>query len=180
MIQYSEAIEENIAFEVAQHMCAAARTAPKTKGIDRIETCIVTGQDKDKLAAEMRRIGERFGYDFFFRDAQNVQDSLAVVLIGVSQGVRGLNEGCGYCNFANCQACNEAGAVCVYDPVDLGIAVGSAVSIAADARVDSRVMFSVGRSAMEMGLFNDKVKNVLGIPLSIAGKSPYFDRQPKK
>ena len=32
----------------------------------------------------------------------------------------------------------------------MGIAIGSAVSVAADNRVDSRVMFSIGKVAEEM------------------------------
>ena len=63
--------------------------------------------------------------------------------------------------------------------MDLGIAIGSAVSVAEDARVDNRVMFSVGRSIMEMGILPENVKNIVGIPLSASGKSPYFDRTSK-
>ena len=51
---------------------------------------------------------------------------------------------------------------------------------AADARVDSRVMFSVGRAARSLGLLGASVTLVLGIPLSVSGKSPFFDRKPKK
>ena len=48
------------------------------------------------------------------------------------------------------------------------------------ARVDNRVMFSVGRAARSLGLLGASVTLVLGIPLSISGKSPFFDRKPKK
>ena len=50
----------------------------------------------------------------------------------------------------------------------------------ADARVDNRVMFSVGRAARSLGLLGASVTLVLGIPLSVSGKSPFFDRKPKK
>ena len=60
--------------------------------------------------------------------------------------------------------------------MDLGIAIGSAVSVATDARVDNRVMFSIGRAAMEMKLLGDRVCQMVGIPLSVSGKSPFFDR----
>ena len=62
----------------------------------------------------------------------------------------------------------------------IGIAIGSAAAAAADARVDSRVMFSVGRAAKSLGLLGEKASLVLGLPLSISGKSPFFDRKPKK
>jgi uncharacterized ferredoxin-like protein len=61
---------------------------------------------------------------------------------------------------------------------DLGIAVGSAVSVAADHRIDNRVMFSVGRAALKLGLLPDDVVNCYGIPLSISSKSIFFDRGP--
>ena len=63
---------------------------------------------------------------------------------------------------------------------DVGIAIGSAAAAAADARVDNRVMFSVGRAARSLGLLGASVTLVLGIPLSVSGKSPFFDRKPKK
>ena len=37
-------------------MCAAARTAPKTKGMDGLVTCVVTGEEKEQLADELRRL----------------------------------------------------------------------------------------------------------------------------
>ena len=90
--------------------------------------------------------------------------------------IRGLNTGCQFCGFENCKACLDAGGKCAYTAMDLGIAIGAAVSVAADARVDNRVMFSAGRAAMEMKLLGEKVCQMVGIPLSVSGKSPFFDR----
>ena len=62
----------------------------------------------------------------------------------------------------------------------LGIAIGSAVSIAADDRVDSRVMFSIGVAAVRLEMLPG-AKIVYGIPLSAKKKNPFFDRVwPKK
>ena len=60
--------------------------------------------------------------------------------------------------------------------MDLGIALGSAVSIAADNRIDNRIMFSAGVAAMEMNLLGPGVGEIIGIPLSATKKSIYFDR----
>ncbi|HOL01130.1 MAG TPA: ferredoxin domain-containing protein, partial [Paludibacteraceae bacterium] len=60
----------------------------------------------------------------------------------------------------------------------VGIAIGSACSVAADRRVDTRVMFSVGRVAQEMELLPG-CTSIYGIPLSCSSKNPFFDR-PKK
>ncbi|MEG2858478.1 MAG: DUF2148 domain-containing protein [Clostridia bacterium] len=179
MIYGSEEIELAAALEAARRVCAAARTAPKARGIDQIHTMILTGEDKNRLADTLRLMGEDGGPDFYLRDAGNLLCAQAVALIGVSEGQRGLNEMCGYCHFENCAACCAAGATCVYDAMDLGVAVGSAVSVAADARVDSRVMFSVGKAALALDLFAGKATMVMGIPLSVSGKSPFFDRKKK-
>ena len=60
-----------------------------------------------------------------------------------------------------------------------GIAVGSAVSVAADDRVDSRVLYSAGKAAQLMQ-YEDFDVVWLAIPIAAYGKSPFFDRKPKK
>jgi uncharacterized ferredoxin-like protein len=60
--------------------------------------------------------------------------------------------------------------------VDVGIALGSAVSVAADHRVDTRIMFTIGKAALTLG-FLDGVYQAYGLPLSATGKSPFFDRK---
>jgi uncharacterized ferredoxin-like protein len=177
MIIDSKKAEEQAVLNLAYGVCAAMRTAPKARGVDHLETAIITGEEKDKLSAEMRRIGESFGEagNFFIRDAGNVDKSKAVVLVGAKYETRGLNDRCGLCGFKGCGACSEAGATCVYTPLDLGIALGSAAALISDNRVDSRVMFTVGKAAASLG-FLGEYKLVLGIPLSVSGKSPFFDR----
>lgn len=39
-------MEEQAILETAAKMCAAARTAPKAKGLDRIVTLVLTGAEK--------------------------------------------------------------------------------------------------------------------------------------
>lgn len=160
---------------IAAEMMAAARTAPKAKGIDNIEIALVTDDDLDRLSAEMERIAEESGQKFFSRDAANISSCEAVVLIGTHLSPIGIN--CGYCGFSTCiEKCEKAPAVpCVFNANDLGIAIGSAVSIAADHRIDARVMYSVGKAALNLGLMNDCCY-ILGIPVSCTGKSPFFDR----
>jgi uncharacterized ferredoxin-like protein len=59
--------------------------------------------------------------------------------------------------------------------VDVGIAIGSACSAAADLRVDSRVMFSVGLAAQKLGWLKD-CQTVMALLLSAGSKNPFFDR----
>jgi uncharacterized ferredoxin-like protein len=173
----SRKAEEQAVLNLAYGVCAALRTAPKACGIDHLETAVLTEDDKKKLTAEMRRIGENLGEegDFFIRDAGNVDASGAVVIAGAKYETRGLGEMCSLCGFDGCGACSGAGAACVFTPLDLGIALGSAVALVADNRVDSRIMFTIGKAAASLGLLGE-YKLIMGIPLSVSGKSPFFDR----
>ena len=174
----SQKAEEQAVLNLAYAVCAAVRTAPKACGIDHIETAVLTGEDKDRITAEMRKIGEELGDSgkFFIRDAGNVDASGAVVLVGAKYETRGLNEKCKLCGFENCDACKKAGATCVFTSMDLGIALGSAVSLVADNRVDNRIMFTIGQAAAKLGLLGE-YKLIMGIPLSVSGKSVFFDRR---
>ena len=68
---------------------------------------------------------------------------------------------------------------CIESAIDMGIAIGSAVSTASQLKVDNRVMLSIGLAALNLGLLGKDVKMIYGIPLSISGKNPFFDRRQK-
>jgi uncharacterized ferredoxin-like protein len=179
MIIQSKDSERAAIMDVAQLMCAAARTAPKGCGVDAIETLIVTGEDKDAVAAEMRKIDEELHGDGpFGRDAGNVDASEAIVYIAVKNAPRGVPK-CGHCGFGDCKGAAKEGAPCAFSIADLGIACGSAVSLAADHRIDNRIFFTSGVAAQRLKLFGDKAIIVYGIPLSTHGKSVYYDREKK-
>ncbi len=91
--------------------------------MDNIHTLTLTDADKDAVADAMERIGTEQGAAFFLRDAGNVRAAKVLVLIGIEEGQRGLGEICGYCHLRDCAACRENHGVCVYDPIDVGIAL---------------------------------------------------------
>jgi len=160
--------------QVANEMMTAARTAPKGKGFDIIEVALVTDDSIKELSDAMFKYSEKSGLKFITRDADNILNAEAIVLIGTAQKTHALN--CGYCGFDTCAAKNEFPDVpCSLNSVDVGIAIGSACSVAADRRVDSRVMFSVGRVAQELGIMPG-CNNIFGIPISCSSKNPFFDR----
>lgn len=177
MIQDRIAASTEAAIRTGQAMIAAAVTAPKGNGVDDVKGVLLTGEDKDILAAHMRDIADETGEDFYARDAGNVDNSVCVVLLWAENAPLKLTH-CGLCGFKNCGAARKVGAVCAFNVTDLGIAVGSAVSLAADNRMDNRVLFSAGKGAARMGIFGDEVKVCYGIPLSVASKSVFFDRGP--
>lgn len=175
MISKSNEIEERAVEHAAELMCLAARTAPKARGVDNLVVMTAKAGVKDQLADEMRRIAKTSGAQFFERDARCLERAPLVLLFG--QKVKPLGVApCGYCGFNNCQENVKSSGLCAISIGDLGIALGAAASVAADHRVDNRIMFSVGKAAINLDLFEEDVKVAYGIPLSASGKNPFFDR----
>ena len=177
MIYNNIEAEKKAAFHVAELMMAAIRTAPKGCGADSLAAIMIDGEEKDKLAAQMRKIAEETGESFYARDGGNVDACPVVVVVGVKNEVLGLDH-CSFCGFENCVETVKAGANCAIKITDLGIAVGSAVSVAADHRFDNRVMFSIGKAAIALKYMPENVSVAYGIPLCASGKSVFFDRDP--
>jgi len=176
MILENEIIKQSIK-RVAEMMIVAARTAPKGRGVDNLLMAIAEKDDIQLISDKMKEIGNKTGAHFFLRDAENIL--LAPYMLLLAARISPMNlPNCGLCGLENCNKKNKfPGTPCVLNITDLGIAIGSAVSVAADHRVDNRVMFSVGIAAKELGLLGDEAAVVYGIPLSVSSKSPFFDRK---
>ncbi len=164
--------------ELAKRIVIAATTAPKTRGVNNISSAILTAGDIIALAEKMKQIGDDSDNHIFLRDSQNLLDGAeAVVLIACKINAAGLQI-CGLCGFENCEEKNKYPDIpCAFNTTDLGIAVGSAVSVAADMRIDNRVMYTIGMAAKELNLMGEEYKIVFGIPLSASSKNPFFDRK---
>jgi uncharacterized ferredoxin-like protein len=175
MLVSSKEMEIKAVLDVTAKICLAARTAPKAKGHDDLVVKVATGETVDMLAKEMKRLGETHEAPFFIRDSGNLEKTEAVVLLGTRLDRRNI-PACNFCGFPGCAASKKAGASCAISLSDLGIALGSAVSVAANHRVDNRIMYTIGRAAVNLGILGEDVAVAYGIPLSVSGKSPYFDR----
>jgi uncharacterized ferredoxin-like protein len=179
-VQFEEEFREEAVLEVARKMAIAARTAPKGKGQDNIVIAVI-GTDKIKqISNKIKEMDDEHGMPgFFLRDADNILSAQAMVLLGTKIEPMRL-EPCGYCGFKNCEE-KEAypDHPCAFNTGDLGIAMGSAISIATDHRVDNRIMFTAGVAAIELDMLGEEVKIAYGIPLSVGGKNPFFDRKKK-
>lgn len=176
MIQNEREIRHELVLQAVQRMMTAARTAPKGKGLDIIEVASVTDDDILRLSEEMVKLSDETGMKFLLRDAENIQQADAVLIIGTRPQIQGLN--CAHCGYATCAEKPEA-VPCAINTVDVGIAIGSACATAADLRVDTRVMFSAGLAAQRLGFLGDS-KCVMAIPVSASSKNPFFDRKPKE
>jgi uncharacterized ferredoxin-like protein len=158
--------------EAGRRMMTAARTAPKAKGVDILECCLLTGDDIRRLSEVMLELHEETGRPVYKRDSGNILQADCVLVIATRAQMMGLN--CGHCGFPSCG--DKPGNVpCAFNPTDVGIAIGSAVATAADERVDTRVMFSAGMGAERMGLLPG-CSQYFAIPVSASSKSPFFDR----
>lgn len=166
---------------VANLMVVSAITAPKSRGENFVCTRILKGDVLKKLADSMVAYGEKTKKKDFDRDAKTVTQSEAVVLLGLKDASV-LRLDCGACGFVNCKTLNEqkkqtiefTGPICAFRFLDMGIAIGSAVKTAAMLNVDNRIMYRVGVVVREMNLVDWDF--VMGIPLSVTGKSIFFDR----
>jgi len=183
IIKEDEAEEKGIV-EVAQLMLVSAKTAPKASGIDDVSAAIVYGKEKEDLTLEMEKMAEERNVPNFKRDAINVRDSSAVVLVGV-RGMRSLGLNCGGCGYSSCKEFEESekqmgkdftGPNCIFKLLDLGIALGSAVKTASILNVDNRIMYRIGTAAKRLNLLPE-ASIIVGIPLSSKSKSVYFDRK---
>ncbi len=176
MMLKEDDFKTNKVIEIAKDMVLAARTAPKAKGLNTIEALILTGDDLVVIAVKMKDIGNKHAQEFFIRDADNILNSEALILIGTSIKPLGLYY-CGLCGMDDCDTKKTNSNVpCAFNTTDLGIAVGSAVSIAADHRIDNRIFYTAGMAALELKLFGNDVKIIYGIGLSAKSKNIFFDR----
>lgn len=176
MLKHNEQVENAALEQIAGMLCVAARTAPKGKGRDLLVTAVANGSDKQALQDRMRLIAARDGVAFFSRDADNLEHAPVVVLIGTRKQPLGLPH-CGFCGFTDCAAMLAAGGTCSFNSGDLGIAIGSAAALAADCRVDNRIMYTVGKAVLELKMLGEDVEIAYGIPLAARGKNPFFDRK---
>jgi uncharacterized ferredoxin-like protein len=174
--------ETKSVIDVARLMLLAARTAPKAAGKDDIETVILTGKEKDDIAKEMREMAEKYGENYI-RDAKNVEQASALVLIGL-KGFKSVGINCGACGHETCSEFSKAeqkkgaaymGPICTIKALDLGIALGSAAKTAQIHNVDNRIFYRAGAAASKMKIMPD-CPIILCIPLSATGKSVFFDR----
>lgn len=170
-------IKNQAILDIAQKMLIAARTAPKGRGVDNLLVAIAENDDIQLISDKMKEIGLRNDAAFFLRDADNILQAPYLLLLAARISPMNLPN-CGLCGFENCTEKNKFPQTpCVINITDLGIAIGSAVSVAADHHVDNRVMYTVGMAVKELGLLGNEAAVIFGIPLSATSKNPFFDRK---
>ncbi len=185
----SKEVEKSAVIMAAALMAASARTSPKGRAVDSTTSLVLMDDDLEKLALAMeRKAAEKPDYlsSVYRRDANNVRNSGCVLLLGVTGEPKKIEQpiDCGACGFASCEHLSKArkkaktkdfvGPVCIFQAMDLGIALCSSAKLAADLGIDNRMMYTVGAAAQSLRLLDSDI--IIGIPLSVTGKNPYFDR----
>jgi len=179
--------EQQGVLEAARLMVISARTAPKSGGVDDIYTAIVCGKEIEDLSRDMEKIATERNVEAWRQQAKNVWEADAIILIGV-KGTKNYKTNCGACGFSGCEKFKKAekkrrqdfdGPNCIFKTMDLGIAVGSAVKTASNLNIDNRILYRIGAAAKRLN-YLPEASIILGIPLSVKGKNPFFDRAIKK
>lgn len=173
MIIFEENIRNENIKSIAKKLMTAARTAPKTRGIDNLVVAMATDDTIIKISDKMKQLAVDRGMNFLNCDALNILQCGAIILFGTKINPLRLN--CGACGFPSCNTKPQT-VPCFFNANDMGIAIGSAASLAADFRVDSRVMFSVGQAVMALNLMPE-CSMVLALPIAAKEKNVFFDRK---
>lgn len=169
-------ISEKALRDIAEKMMLAARTAPKGKGTDTITLALAEKEDIEKIAKRMIEVDEELDFPAFSRDAKNILNCSVMLVLGTKIKPLGLKK-CGMCGYPNCaEKEKHPNHPCVFNTTDLGIAVGSAASVAMDHRVDNRILYTAGQAILDLNLLGDEIKVVYCIPISATSKNIFFDR----
>jgi uncharacterized ferredoxin-like protein len=94
---------KDVANMVVSLMAASARTAPKAGGKDFLEIVTITEEDKlGRIADTMKEYATKSTNEaFWLRDASNIENSQALLLIGLNKPVTAGYD-CGGCGYPSC------------------------------------------------------------------------------
>jgi uncharacterized ferredoxin-like protein len=186
--------EKQAVREAAKIIGISIRTAPKSAGIDDITYRVLSDTQKLKVYLETKKIASILQKDKpkkvqkaieldWHSDATAIEASDCLILVAV-KGRKAMGLNCAGCGFKDCQGFLKAkspktifmaGPFCIFQLLNLGIAISSAAKTASNLNIDNRIMFRAGLAGYRLG-FLEGYSPVLGLPLSAAGKNIYFDR----
>ncbi len=168
-------------------MTASAITAPKAGGKDCLEVVALTeSNDLKRIANEMRKYAHKSSKEnYWHRDATNAEHAQGLLLIGLNGAVTAGYD-CGGCGYRTCLEFEQereikeyemgySGPHCIMRMMDIGVALSSAAKTASLLNIDNRVQQRVGAAARALGYIDCEV--AMGIPISISGKSIFYDRK---
>ncbi len=163
MISDKKVYKENIR-NAALAMISRAKTAPKAKGVDNLVYYLLEKEDIKKVSEKLEELAIEKDIPFFLRDSKNIRDLSYIVLIGTKKPTEK--------SYKKLKLEENID----FNSVNLGIALGSAVSVADMYGVDTRIMYTIGYAVRNMDLIKQELQDAYGIPLSVSEKNIFFDR----
>ena len=196
-------IEKSAVRTVAELAALAARTAPKSHGVDHFSICLADKEEIKQLGQRMIEIGKEKEAELLKKgelfttkakatamdwhsDGECVGNSDEILLIGLN-GRKPVPKNCGLCGYATFSEMLKAtvvedagwhGPFCANLMFDLGIAISSAASVLVRHHVDNRMFFKIGLAAKDLGLMPE-CNCIIALAMSGTGKNAYFDRPEK-
>ncbi|HBB18751.1 MAG TPA: hypothetical protein DCZ97_17765 [Syntrophus sp. (in: bacteria)] len=184
----SSQAETEAVLTAAKLIMAAITTAPKGRGVSEVNSVLLLAEEIERLAKAMEEHDSHKAtpVGIFKRDAQNIRNAEAVLLIGIKGTMPKKPEtplNCGACGYPSCSELIKAqkkrgedfvGPLCAFQIMDLGIALGVAAKMAGVLNIDNRLMYSAGAAAMNLGFFTADL--MIALPLSVSAKNIFFDR----
>lgn len=185
-----KAAQEHL-MDVAKACVQAASKAPSLTRRFSLMASIITDEDMAPVIDILATLGENSAFQL--HDAVALirlakEGKLPPVLLLGADLTRPALWDCGACGFASCgeyvKYCKKNkgvgigayGPTCVWQAIDFGAACDYAAACAAQHRVETRVMFSIGAVSMLLGHL-EGASFVLGLPLGPAGQNLWFDRE---
>lgn len=193
-------IEKNGVRTVAELAALAARTAPKSHGVDHFSIALASREEIKAIGERMMQIGKEKEAELLAKgekfankakatamdwhsDGDCVGNSDEILLLGLDAR-KVVPKNCGLCGYATCaellrqpvlEGAQWAGPFCANLMVDLGIAISSAASVLIRHHVDNRMFFKVGIAAKDLGLMPE-CNCIIALAMTGTGKNGYFDR----
>jgi len=103
-IKKPEEFLRNAVVDIAENMIIAAKTAPKGRGMERLNYLLITGNELKILSHKMEELSKDNNVPFLARDAGNLLKADALVLIGASYNPRNVQL-CTHCGFTCDHSC---------------------------------------------------------------------------
>ncbi len=163
MISEKKVFKENIR-NAALAMISRAKSAPKAKGVDNLVYYLLEKNDIKKVSKKLEDLAIEKDIPFFLRDSKNISNLDYIVLIGLKKASDK--------TYKKLKIEDNVH----FDSVNLGIALGSAVSVANLYGIDTRIMYTIGYAIRNMDITKHELQDAYGIPLSISEKNIFFDR----
>ena len=177
--------------DIGKACILAAAKAPTLTQRLGLRTEIITNEDIDPVLDVLETLGETSTFQrhdaVALRRLADEGRMPPILLIGADLTQPALWD-CGACGFPTCGeylkylsrnkgvGIGAYGPTCVWKAVDFGIACDWSCACAAQHRVESRIMFSVGAVSLLTGRM-EGCSFILGLPIGPLGQNLWFDRE---